>query len=233
MMKLCGSPDVKKQKLNKVFNESIVNQMGSICSYYGTIVTNYAALLEWQLKVKINSPKLINILDSSPLQSLFIASSNHKWSNSADSPNGSQSNPYQFAEMFKISQPQFDWITLNERAQSQAWCDLKTIFERKSWHSFNTTKSFSINVPLERVIFQLNALEAPVDVLNMFLVHIDDPNRRLALARRFNAGKSIVDALVELRNREDLEIYIESLSNRDNVRIHAENALKHMVCIDM
>lgn len=59
--------------------------------------------------------------------------------------------------------------------------------------------------------------------------HIDDPNRRLALAKRFNAGKSIVDSLVELKRRDELEQYIEYLNIRDNVRIHAEYALKNLV----
>lgn len=133
--------------------------------------------------------------------------------------------------MFKISQPQFDWVTLNERSQSQAWCDLDKIFERKSWHSLNSLKNFSISLPLERVIFQLNALNAPPDVLYTFLAHIEDPHRRLALAKRFNVGKSLIDSLVELKYREELEQYIESLNIRDNIRIHAENALKSMVSV--
>lgn len=232
MMKLCKSPDVKKQKLNKIYNESIAHQTGSVCPYYASLVTNYIALLEWQLKEKINNPKLINILDSSPLESLYVACSNHKWSNaSSDLSVSNQSNPYQFADMFKIAQPQFDWVTLNERAQSQAWCDLDKIFEKKSWHSLKTTKSFSISVPLERAIFQLNALDAPADILNMFLAHIDDPHRRLALAKRFNAGKCIVDSLVELKNREELEQFIDTMNTRDNVRIYAENSLKNMVSV--
>lgn len=230
MMKLCKSPDVKKQKLNKIYNESIAHQTGLICPYYSMIITNYVALLEWQLKEKINNGKLINILDSSPLESLYHACVNHKWSPaSTDFSISNQSNPYQFADTFKITQSQFDWIALIERGQSQAWRDLDTIFEKKTWHSLKTTKSFSISVPLERVIFQLNSLDAPIDVLNIFLTHIDDPHRRLALAKRFNAGKSIVDSLVDLKNREELEKFIESLSVRDNVRIHAENALKNMV----
>lgn len=191
------------------------------------------SLIDWQLKEKISNPKLLNVLDSSPLESLFFASMNHKWSNaSADFSVPNQSNPYQFADMFKISQPQFDWITLNERAKTQAWCDLEKIFERKSWHSLKTTKTFSISVPLERVIFQLSAYDAPADILNMFLMQIDDPNRRLVLAKRFPlAGKTVVDTLVELKNREELEQFIDTLSVRDNVRIHGENALKNMVCI--
>lgn len=226
MVKLCT--DVKKQKLTKIYNELVA---GTICSYYSNLLTNYISLIEWQLKEKINNPKLLNILDSSPIESLYVLSMNHKWSNaSTDFSIANQSNPYQFAEMFKISQPQFDWITLNERSRSQAWCDLEKIFERKSWHSLKTTKTFSISVPLERVIFQLNAYDAPPDILNMFLSHIDDPQRRLVLAKRFpSAGKSVVDALVELRYREELEQFIETLEIRDNVRIHAENSLKYMV----
>lgn len=225
-MKLCKSPDVKKQKLNKIYNESIEGSI-CICPYYITTVTTYIALLEWQLKEKINNSKLINILDASPLETLFhTAASNVSW-NSASVAN--QSNPYYFADMFNVSQSQFDWISLNERGQSQAWCDIDKIFEKKSWHSLKTTKSFSINVPLERAIFQLSALDAPANVLNIFLAHIDDPYRRLAVARRLNAGKSIVDSLVELRNRDELVDYIGTLHIRDNVRIHAENALKNLV----
>lgn len=230
MMKLCKSPDVKRQKLNKIYTESIAHHSGSTCSYYGTIVTNYVALLEWQLKEKISNPKLINNLDSSPLESLFVACSNHKWSSaSADTSVPNPSNPYQFANTFKIAQSQFDWVTLNERAQSQAWCDLDKIFEKRSWHSLKTTKTLAISVPLERVIFQLNYLDAPPDILNMFLSHIDDPLRRLALAKRFNVGKSVVDSLVELKYRDELEEFIQTLGVRDNIRIQAENALKNMV----
>lgn len=120
MMKLCKSPDMKKQKLHKIYNESISHQTGVVCPYYATIITNYIALLDWQLKEKINNSKLLNVLDSSPLESLYVSCSNHKWSNVAsDLSAANQSNPYYFADMFKVTQPQFDWITLNERANCQ------------------------------------------------------------------------------------------------------------------
>lgn len=232
MMKLCKSSDVKKAKLNKIHNECIAHQTGSFCPFYATIATNYIALLEWQLKEKINNPKLLNILDSSPLESLYVVSSSHKWSSpSTDCSKTNHSNPYRFADMFGISQQQFDWTTLTERAQNQAWCDFDHIFERKSWHSLKTTKTFSINVPLERVIFQLNLLEAPADVLNKFLTHVDNPHRRLALAKQFNVGKTVVDSLVELKNREELEQFLSTLNVRDNIQIYAQNALKTMVRI--
>lgn len=235
VMKTCKSPDVKKQKLNKIYNEYFSHQTNAVHTYYTNTVINYISLLEWQLNEKIHNPKLTNILDSSPLESLYYACTNYKWgsgtpSTSDHSFSGAMaSNPYKFAELYRISQSQFDWIALNERGQCQAWRDLETIFEKKSWHSLKGSKSFSISVPLERVILQLNALDAPVAVLNIFLGHIDDAQRRLALAKRFNAGKSVVDALAELKEREELERYAESLAVGSDVRFYAENAIKNLV----
>lgn len=223
-MKLCKNSDAKKQKLNKIYNEYFGG--GSVHSFYTNIVINYISLLDWQLNEKIHNPKLTKILDSSVLESLYYACMNHKWNASSDM---ATSGPQKFADTYKISQSQFDWIVLNERAHRQAWLDLENIFDRKSWHSLKTSKSFSINVPLDRAILQLSALDAPVAVLNQFLGHIDDPQRRLALAKKLNAGKSIVDALIELKNRTELESYLGTLQIGNEVRFYGENALKNLV----
>lgn len=233
-MKLCKSPDVKKQKLNKIYNEYFSPQTISVHSYYTNTVSNYISLLEWQLSEKIHNPKLKNILDTPVLESLYYACSNFKWSAAASSASdpatiGGPSNPYKFTDAYKVSQSQFDWIALNERAQDQKWCDLDTIFEKKTWHTLKTAKTFSISVPLERVIRQLHALDAPVAVLNRFLPHIDDVHKRLELAKRYNASRSIVDALVEQKDRNELERYAETLAKSTDVRIYADNAIKNLV----
>lgn len=140
-----------------------------------------------------------------------------------------RSTPHKFAESFKVAQSQFDWIALNERSQCQAWRDLETMFEKKSWATLKTTRTFSIAVPLDRAILQLYAMEAPVAVLNMFLAHIDEPQRRLALARKTKAVKSAVDALVDLKDRTELERFVETLEVGTDVRFYAENAVKNLV----
>lgn len=235
-MKLCKSPDVKKHKLNKIYTEYFSPQTSSVHSYYTSIVSNYISLLEWQLTEKIHNPKLKNILDAPVLESLYHACSNFKWSAAASSSSdpaiiGGQSNPYKFVDAYKVSQSQFDWIALNERAQDQKWCDLDTIFEKKTWHTLKTTKTFSLNVPLDRVVRQLHALDAPVAVLNSFLARIDDVHKRLELAKRYNASRSIVDALVELKDRGELERYAETLAKSTDVRIYADNAIKNLVSL--
>lgn len=120
-------------------------------------------------------------------------------------------------------------MALNERSQCQAWRDLEIIFEKKSWSTLKTSKTFAIAVPLDRVILQLYAMDAPVAVLNMFLGHIDDPQRRLALAKRTRAAKSVVDAMVDLKDRGQLEQYLGTLDSGTDVRFYAENALKNLV----
>lgn len=247
-MKLSKSPDIKKQKLNKIFNEHFSTHTGTVHPFYTQTVINYISLLEWQLSEKIQNPRLKNILDTSVLESLYHACANHKWgaadtksttphssSSSSSSASSSpvaiagRSTPHKFAELFKISQSQFDWIALNERSQCQAWRDLEFIFEKKTWSTLKTSKSFSIAVPLDRVILQLHAMDAPVAVLNQFLAQIDDAERRLALAKKTKAGKSVVDALVDLKDRPQLEQYVESVEAGTDVRFYAENALKNLV----
>lgn len=85
--------------------------------------------LDFQQKEKQANPKAFEILDQSALETLYYASSQYKWNDAAN--NTVANSPYKLMETFKISQPQFEWIALNERSRSQAWRDLEGIFEKK------------------------------------------------------------------------------------------------------
>lgn len=91
------------------------------------------------------------------------------------------------------------------------------------------SKSFSINVPLDSVIYQLHGLNAPAAVLNYFLSKINEPNHRLAVANRVNATRSIVDAMNELKDKAGLEKFVETLPIGTDGRFYAENVLKNVV----
>lgn len=76
--------------------------------------------------------KSFQLDDKSVLEILYYASSMYKWSNSANnSPALSKYSPQKLMEMHKISSGQFEWVVLNERARSQAWPDLESLFEKK------------------------------------------------------------------------------------------------------
>ncbi len=85
---------------------------------------------DFQQSEKQSNPKAFEILDRPVLETLHYASSQYKWSDAATNASAINS-PYKLQESFKISQSQFEWITLNERSRSQAWRDLEGIFEKK------------------------------------------------------------------------------------------------------
>ncbi|KAG4076347.1 hypothetical protein HA402_005790 [Bradysia odoriphaga] len=221
---LLKSNSNKTSKLQSVYNDYF-NQPG-VNTFYAQIVASYVQLLDFQQKEKESNPKAFEILDRPVLETLSYASSQYKWSSTTSDT--SANSPHKLSEIFKISQPQFEWIVLNERSRSQAWCDLEGIFEKKTWLNLKS-KSFSINVPLDSVIYQLHGLNAPVAILNYFLSKINEPNHRLAVANRVNATKSIVDALSELKDKSGLEKFIETLPVGTDGRFYAENTLKNVV----
>lgn len=90
-------------------------------------------------------------------------------------------------------------------------------------------KAFTINIPLEKAILLLYALEAPRPVLNAFLSKINDAQQRMVLAKRVNASKSVIDSLIELKESHALETFIGTLEAGTELRFYAEHALKNMV----
>lgn len=119
-------------------------------------------------------------------------------------------------------------MALTERARAHAWRDLDQLFEKKSWHSLKAT-TFQISVPLERAIVRLHRLQAPAPVLNGFLARVGDSKRRLQLARQLGVTRSVVDTLVEHRDRAALEACVQGIASGTDVRFYAENALKTLV----
>lgn len=66
-------------------------------------------------------------------------------------------------------------------------------------------------------------------VLNFFLAQLNDPKQRLMLARKVGADRSVTDALVDLRDRQGLEEFVQSIAAGTDVRFYTENALKNLV----
>lgn len=168
-----------------------------------------------------------SILDRSVLETLYYICGRHKWGDT--SHQHSNENPFKLAEAHQVAQSQFEWVALNERAKRQAWMDFDHIFEKKAWLNLTKQKSLNIHIPIDRTILRLFALHAPDPVLNNFLAKVEDPQRRLALARRVNARRGIVDALVALKDRPELENFARSLEGGTEERYYADKALKSLV----
>lgn len=183
-------------------------------------VINYTNLLEMQINERLYYQPH-DILEKSVIETLYHSCEKfNKWSDPTSV--NSITNPFKIVENYSITPAQFEWIAINERGKSQAWRDIETLFEKKS---VLKKKTFVIHIPLELTILRLHQLRAPQAVLNSFLQHLDDPERRLALSKKVGAINSIVESLVQLKDRIALEEFKESLPNGTPEYYNAEKAI--------
>lgn len=168
---------------------------------------SYIKLLELQINERMYFQPH-DLIDKSVLQTLYFACS--KFQKFPElMQNTSTTNPYKICEQFNVNSAQFEWILLIERGKAQAWRDIEILFEKKS--AVLKKKVFQINIPLEIAILKLHQLRAPQAILNSFLQHVEDPERRLTLSKKVGAIHSIVDSLAILRDKRALEEFKESL----------------------
>lgn len=220
----CSNLETRKTKLKRIYADYF-SQPGTN-QFYSNFVATYINLLEFQLSEKAAGHAGAQNIPGFPvLETLNYVLSRHKWNDTAQTP---VDNPFKFAEIYSVTSSQLEWVALNERARSQAWRDVELLFEKKSWHTLKS-KKFQIHIPLEKAILQLYSLNAPCAVLNHFLSHLDDPHRKLMLSKKVNATRSIIDALVSLKDKVELENIREKLAQGTEERFYAENALKIIV----
>uniref|UniRef100_A0A336MZU5 CSON001546 protein n=1 Tax=Culicoides sonorensis TaxID=179676 RepID=A0A336MZU5_CULSO len=215
----CSNIETRKTKLTRIYSDYF-SQPGTN-QFYANFVTTYIHLLEFQLAEKTAGHSNAESIVGTPvLETLNYVLGRHKW---GDVTTPTPDNPFKFAEIYSVIPAQFEWIGLTERSRMQSWRDVEALFEKKSWHK---SKSFQIHIPLEKVILQLFNLSAPSPVLNHFINHLDDPQRRLVLARKVNSIRSVIDALVALKDKTELERVRDTLPNGTEEWFYAEAALK-------
>lgn len=206
----------KMKKIQELFKHSSCNP------FLAQQVANYMSLLEMQINERLLfQPQ--DVLEKSVVETLYYACGKYqKWS---DPTVNSLTSPFKIVEKYIVSQAQFEWIALNERGKSQAWMDIEGLFEKKS---VLKKKSFAIHIPLELAILRLHHLRAPQAVLNTFLQHLDDPERRLALSKKVGAIHSIVESLVLLKNAQELQEFKETLPSGTAEYFYAEKAITNL-----
>ncbi|XP_055375308.1 vacuolar protein sorting-associated protein 16B isoform X2 [Condylostylus longicornis] len=220
-VKMYSDPQIQRQKLKRVYCDYFT-QPGTN-PHIAQFVSNAINLLEWQLLEKTKgTPESSDLVGKTPVETLYYACSKHNWK---DSHSSDSTNPFKFINDFKISRSLFEWTALNERGKSKAYPDLEKIFEKSSWTSL-IAKPFQINIPLDLAIMRLADLEAPSPVLQNFLAKVNDSNDRLELAQAIKCSKGIIDALAALKDKEELQKYINSLPEGSEERFYGENTLK-------
>lgn len=210
------------QKLEKLKTIKDLFKQPGCNTFLAQQVTNYCSLLELQINERLYFQPH-DILEKSVIETLYYCCEKfQKWS---DPTTNTITSPYKIIEAYVIVPAQFEWIALNQRGKSQAWRDVEGLFEKKS---VLKKKNFVIHIPLELAIIRLYQLRAPQAVLNSFLQHVDDPQRRLALSKKVGAIHSIVESLVLLKDKQALEDFKESLASGTAEYFYTEKAITNL-----
>jgi len=75
---------------------------------------------------------------------------------------------------------------------------------------------------------RLFELQAPSTVLQLFLSKMSNSSDKLALAQRVKCIKAVIDAMVSLKQQQDLQQLKETLPERSEEQFYCENALKSL-----
>ncbi|XP_059095276.1 spermatogenesis-defective protein 39 homolog [Tigriopus californicus] len=142
----------------------------------------------------------------------------HHW----DSPENLLQSPKALKKIHKIPEEQFIWVALRSRALKQAWKDCEGIVITKGWLGGKKTKA---SVSPRGVVQTLHECQAPPEILHIFLQLIDDLEDRLNYARRCKVPNTVIECLVQSRDRQELETFKAKLTPHSPEWFYAEHAL--------
>ncbi|KAH8417884.1 hypothetical protein KR222_007775, partial [Zaprionus bogoriensis] len=219
----CSETATRKQQLQRLVDAYARAGVGVIPLYEQ--VFHAALKLQFVLEKEAATDASRQLGDQpTPIELLYLFCSQNK--NWKEQDMLKLTSPQRFAADQEISPAQYEWTALNERAQAQAYADLECIFERVStWHPLKS-RQFHISFDLTLAVQRLFELQAPATVLQLFLSKMSNSSEKLALAQRVKCIKAVIDAMVSLKQQQELQQLRETLPARSEEQFYCENALK-------
>ncbi|XP_070578900.1 spermatogenesis-defective protein 39 homolog isoform X2 [Ptychodera flava] len=197
-------------------------------------VEDHCALLERQIAIEKNdsrdakdaqfgvfktTPRVAQLPSMPAITTLFYCCIYHY-----DKPENSISSPFSIRRDFKLSENQFLYTALTARAKLNEWRDIETLLTGKGWFG---TKKMKASIGFEKVIDILNKMNAPKEILDKYLQHIDDTDQRLSIAMKLQCPKTVIDTLVQLKDRQQLLKYEKRLPPRSAEAIRIETIMRN------
>lgn len=134
----------------------------------------------------------------------------------------SLASPIALRKRHQISDKQFTWTAIGARAKLRQWKDIETLLTTKGW--FGGTK-MKAAIGFDKVVAILHRNGAPQDILQKYLAMIDNLEQRLGLAKKVSCQIAVIDALVALKNRAELEQLAAKLDRYSKEGLYAFDVL--------
>ncbi|XP_033327898.1 spermatogenesis-defective protein 39 homolog [Megalopta genalis] len=183
-----------------------------------SFVQSYIKFLEWQTTVrKIHGNEELE-LNTSVLECLRHVSKGH-W----NLPEGTLMSPEILSQVHNISPRQYQKVALEVRASAGEWEDVDGLLLTKGWLG---SKKLQLHLPIEDVIKILYKNKAPTHILEKYLKHVDNVEKRLELAKNMHCFRIVIDIFVQLADRAALTEYKTKLQPQSEEYFYAENALR-------
>ncbi|XP_078043042.1 spermatogenesis-defective protein 39 homolog isoform X2 [Augochlora pura] len=183
-----------------------------------TFVQSYIKFLEWQTTIrKIHGNEELE-LNTSVLDCLRHVSKGH-W----NSPEGILMSPVILSQVHNISPRQYQKVALEVRASAGEWEEVDGLLLTKGWLG---SKKLQLHLPIEDVIKILYKNKAPIPMLEKYLKHVDNIEKRLELAKNMHCFRIVIDIFVQLADRTALTEYKAKLQPQSEEYFYAENALR-------
>nr|XP_022329089.1 spermatogenesis-defective protein 39 homolog isoform X1 [Crassostrea virginica] len=212
-----GAPDVRGKmnalrgclKAHFIHEPDLVNE--------AHLVEQHAALLERQWPIEDADskaeaqgdpvfkqyPRKVSILNMPLITTLYYCCFYH----GRDAENLLTS-PLAIKKQHQLSDKQYMWTALSARSRLKHWTGIEELLTAKGW--FGSTKNVSV-IGFDKVCEILHRTSAPNDVLSKYMRMIDGSERRLNLARKYKCHEVVVETLVHLRDRQELQTYASKL----------------------
>ncbi|XP_076395495.1 spermatogenesis-defective protein 39 homolog isoform X3 [Megachile rotundata] len=183
-----------------------------------SFVQSYIKLLEWQMVVKKVEGNEDIELNSSVLDCLRYACSNH-W----NVPEGTLISPAILSQQHEISPRQYQKVALEVRTAAGEWEDVDKLLLTKGWLN---SKKLQIHLPIEDILKILQKNKAPSAILEKYLKYVDNVEKRLELAKNMHCFRIAIDILVQQADRAALMEYKTKLQPQSEEYFYAESALR-------
>lgn len=174
-------------------------------------IDNYIKLLEWQNSV---NKKLYQCTAAKCLEHIINSQINDP----------KISTEY-FSKLLNVHDKLFHWIFLKEKSSTQQWSVISENFVSKKWHGGMTVSSL---IPIEDIVRELAINNAPENELKKYLDVISNSSTRLSLARKYKCFHTVVDILVDLKDRQALLNFKSEQPDQSECYFYAENALRNL-----
>jgi len=138
-------------------------------------------------------------------------------------PESHFASPQAIRNLYRLTDKQFAWMAITARAELKQWNDIEILLTTKSL--FGTSK-IKFVIPPSKLLEILQNNDASTEELSKYASKIDNMEQRLKLAKKYKCHRVVVDALVALKDKQQLIDYQSNVLPHSTDYRYTENAIK-------